>query len=142
MSRPGIKFVYNYCNDIEAMHHFYIELLGLPLTFYMNDEHTRLLEHNCGGIEFLWFVAPEPLPELTEFSAQPGWDGGTLRRPSCSIEFDQAGFEAAVERLRAAGVTAWRHEPENRGSYVAYPVLDPMGNTVEPYYQIGEQGEG
>jgi catechol 2,3-dioxygenase-like lactoylglutathione lyase family enzyme len=140
MHTPAIKFIYNYCNDMEAMRHFYIDLLGLPLGFFMNDEHGQVFEFECCGILFLWFPADPPLPVQTEFSNQPGWQGGTLQRPSWSLEYDAADFAACVQRLQAAGVPAWQPQPECRGSYWAFPVLDPMGNTVEPVLQLGPEG--
>jgi hypothetical protein len=135
---PCIKFIYNYCNDVETVRQFYIDLLALPLTYFMNDERGRFLEFNCGGIEFMFFQSPRPAPVVTEFSRQPGWEGGTLERPSCSIEYSAADFAACVERLQRAGVTSARPAPECRGSYWAFPVLDPMGNTVEPVLQLAE----
>jgi catechol 2,3-dioxygenase-like lactoylglutathione lyase family enzyme len=136
---PSIKFIYNYCNDVEAMRQFYIELLGLPQTFFMNDERGRFLEFNCEGIEFMFFQASAPLPVPTEFSRQPGWEGGTLERPSCSIEYPPREFAACVKRLQTAGVRSAKPAPECHGSYWAFPVLDPMGNTVEPVLQLPEE---
>jgi catechol 2,3-dioxygenase-like lactoylglutathione lyase family enzyme len=136
---PCIKFIYNYCNDVEAMRRFYIELLGLPLTFFMNDERGRFLEFNCSGIEFMFFESKSPLPVLTEFSRQPGWEGGILERPSCSIEYPPTEFQACVKRLQDAGIVSARPQPECRGSYWAFPVLDPMGNTVEPVLQLDKE---
>jgi catechol 2,3-dioxygenase-like lactoylglutathione lyase family enzyme len=135
---PAIRFIYSYCNDMEAMRRFYIDLLGLPLTFYMNDDRGQIFEFNCGGIELMFFPAEPRLPVQTEFSRQPGWEGGKLQHPSCSIEYDAQDFADCVARLQAAGVPALRPQPECRGSYWAFPVLDPMGSTVEPVLQLGD----
>lgn len=137
-SLPCIKFIYNTCNDVEAMRAFYIDLLGLPLTSFRNDEKGKWLEYNCSGIEFIWHLSPDKVEAAAEFSRQPGWDGGTLDRASCSIEYSKEGFFDVVERLKQAGVTAAKPEAEDRGSYWAFPVLDPLGNTVEPYFQVGD----
>jgi hypothetical protein len=120
------------------MRHFYIDLLGLPLTFYMNDERGKIFEFECGGVLFLWFPADPPLPVPTQFSRQPGWEGGTLQQPSWSLEYSAADFRACVQRLQAAGGPLRQPQPECRGSYWAFPVLDPMGNTVEPVLQLGD----
>jgi catechol 2,3-dioxygenase-like lactoylglutathione lyase family enzyme len=134
-SLPSIKFIYNYCRDLEAMRAFYIDQLGLPLTSFRNDDKAAYLEHNCGGIEFMWFLSTSVQME-DEFSRQPGWPGGALDRVSCSIEYTEEGFFAAVERLKQAGAKSSKPNAEDRGSYWAFPVLDPMGNTVELFFQV------
>jgi hypothetical protein len=138
--KVNIKFVYNYCSSIDAMRFFYTELIGLNETSYQNDPDWKWLVYKCGGFEFMFFEAPG-LSAASEFSEQPGWDGGTLPRVSWSIEVPEADFADAVARLSAAeGVRCFADKPVwAQDSYWSFPVLDPMGNTAEIYSMVKER---
>lgn len=113
------------------MRHFYTELVGLDEFFFSDDD--RSIGYRCGSIQFSVHEVAGAEPSEVGFASQPGWDGGTTGLPSWSVTYSEDQFHAAVERLRAAGVPAAHGEPA-WVHYWSYPVLDPMGNTVEITY--------
>jgi len=136
----SIKYVYLYVNDIEVMRHFYTDLVGLEQGAYRNDEQWGWLTYDCGGFEFMCFRAAAPLPVPDEFAAQPGWSGGTRDTVSWSISQPEDGFAACVQRMREAGVSCKFEKPQwAQDSYWSFPVLDPMGDTVELYCMVKER---
>jgi catechol 2,3-dioxygenase-like lactoylglutathione lyase family enzyme len=135
----NVRFVMNYCSDLKATRHFYTDLVGLSELSYIYEEDWQWLNYKCDGLEFIFFE-DKSLPVVSEFSEQPGWDGGTLHRTSWSIQVPLEQLAATVKRLREAGVTAKFEKPQwQQDSYWSYPVLDPSGNTVELYSTVKER---
>lgn len=134
---PRIGFVYMMCNEIEAIRYFYTDLLGFKELGHKEGAYVMYVSQ---GLQVIWFRAYEPAPVLSDFAMQPGWQGGKLEVTSFSLQVPPAAFAATVERLRAAGVPAFAPLPEWRqDSYWGYPVLDPMGNTIEVYSTPAEK---
>lgn len=129
MPAPRAFFLHLLARDVEAMRHFYGELLGLPASYHAPDEAVGF---RWRGVQLAIFAASEA-PIVDGWQRQPGWSGGEGLAPSWSIELDEAGFRSAVDRLRAADVEAFGDAPAWRG-YWSYPVRDPMGHTVEITY--------
>jgi catechol 2,3-dioxygenase-like lactoylglutathione lyase family enzyme len=130
--KAAIKFVYQHCNDLPAMRRFYTELVGMNETSFKDEGDWHWLVYKCDGFEFMIFPASEPLPVTDAWSAQPGYDGGTLDGMSWSVEVPEPDFAATVDRLRAAGVPRlWEWPTWQQDSYWSFPVRDPQGNTVE-----------
>ena len=127
-----IRFVYNHCNDLEAMRHFYSDLLGMTeLGFNLE---WNWLGYQCDGFQLCFFGAHNTLPVPTEFTDQPGYQGGDLEGISWSIEIPEARFAETVNRLQEAGVPCFSDKPQlNLDSYWGFSVLDPMGVTVEVF---------
>jgi len=128
MSAPRVPFMYSYCNDLEATRRFYVDLLGLEHTSVNNGRECGFVEVNCGGFRLTFMLSSYPRPVETELSKLPGVEGGTAEQVLCSVEYDAEDYELVVGRLQAAGVIAGKAEAD-----WSYPVLDPMGNTVEVY---------
>jgi catechol 2,3-dioxygenase-like lactoylglutathione lyase family enzyme len=136
----SIKYIYVYVNEIDAMRHFYTDLVGLDEGAYRNDEKWGWLTYNCGSLEFMCFRAVRPLPVPEEFAAQPGWEGGQLPSISWSVSVPEAQFTEAVQRLKSDGVKSFAEQPFwAQDSYWSFPVLDPMGNTVELFCEVKER---
>jgi catechol 2,3-dioxygenase-like lactoylglutathione lyase family enzyme len=130
--RVTFRFVYNHCNDLEAMRHFYTDLLGMTEIGFNLD--WNWLGYQCDGFQLCFFGAYETQPVLTEFTDQPGYHGGDLEGISWSIEIPGENFAETVDRLLEAEVPRLFDEPQlNLGSYWGFPVLDPMGITVEVF---------
>lgn len=128
----NVRFVYNFCNDLGEMRHFYTELLGLDEVGY-NEEH-RYLCYQCGGFQLMFFRPDAAVEVLEGWADQPGYRGGTTFVTSWAVEVPEGEFAATVERLREAGVESRYADPEwCVDSYWGFYVKDPMGRTVEVY---------
>ncbi len=126
-----VDFVYVYCNDVAAMRHFYVDLLGMQISDDMEGYYFCLM---CGGLRFMVFAAENPVEVLEAWSDQPGWMGGVLPRVSWSVGVPPEQLDAVARRLTAAGAPTWSAVPFwAQDSYWSFPVRDPMGNTVEVY---------
>jgi hypothetical protein len=131
---PAVRFVYAYCNDLEAMRHFYSDLLGLPQTSIENGRRGGFVEVDCGSFRLAFMQASQPRLVQTHLSRLPGCGGGEVEHALCSVEYPPEEYAAVVARLRAAG----HHSPQADGEW-SYPVLDPMGYTVEVYRAFGNE---
>ena len=134
MATPKVVIVYRYCNDLEAMRHFYVELLGFANTSIENGRQGGFIKVDCGGFRMTFLKSSTELPVYTQLSKLPGCQGGEIEQALCSVEYSVDAYAVVVERLRAAGV----HSPQADGEW-SYPVLDPMGNTIEVYRAFGDE---
>lgn len=133
-NKPVIRlsFIYNHCNDIEEMRRFYTDLIGLKEFAYHNDEQWGWLCYKTGGLELMFFRTEETIPKQEQWAVQPGWEGGTFEGTSWSIEVPEEEFASVVERLLSAEVRIFKDKPMwLQDCYWGFPVMDPMGNTVE-----------
>lgn len=133
-TEPEVKlsFIYLYATDLAAMRHFYTDLLGLSETSYQEGPEGWL-GYKSGALEFLIFPAPAASPPAG-WAVQPGWDGGTEPRVSWSIDVGPEKFRPTVAALKDSGAECFAADPRwCQDSYWAFPVRDPMGNTVEVY---------
>ncbi len=138
MDKTGIniRFIFNFCNDIDEIRRFYSELIGLEEVSYRNDEEWGWIVYQSEGFQFMWFRSDEKLPIIDGWAAQPGYNGGEFAITSWSIELPKEDFEEIIGRLKASGAKLFSMEPEWRQeSYWGFTVMDPMGNTVELYYE-------
>jgi len=132
--RVRVPFIYHICNDIEAIRHFYVDLLGMQQAAHMDTPEFGYLALECGSLQMMWFRGDEEQPPLDAFACQPGWAGGTLEVSSFSLLVPEDEFGGVFEKLRAAGTRMFKPVPEWRqDSYWGLSVLDPMGMTVEVY---------
>jgi catechol 2,3-dioxygenase-like lactoylglutathione lyase family enzyme len=126
----NIRFIYNYCNDLTEVRHFYTDLLGMKETAF--DEDWNYLCYQSEGISFMFFDNDEGIPVRTEFADQPGWMGGELPITSWTIDVPEEEYADTIDRLKSAGVISSGDNPHwEQDCYWCFPVLDPMGNTVE-----------
>ncbi len=133
---PKVKlgFIYNHCNDVEAMRKFYTDLIGLKEFAFHNDEQWGWLCYKTGGLELMFFRTEDMIPVQEQWAVQPGWEGGTFEGTSWSIEVPGESFSSVVKRLLSAGIKCFKDKPMwLQDSYWGFPVMDPMGNTVEVY---------
>jgi catechol-2,3-dioxygenase len=129
----SIRYIYLYCNDLLAMRHFYTDLVGMQESAFRNDEQWAWLCYTCGSFEFMIFPSDKAVAGQGEYSMQPGW-GGTLPTISWSVRIPEDKFAEVVQRLIDDGVPTVAPKPQwAQDSYWSFPVLDPMGNTVELY---------
>jgi catechol 2,3-dioxygenase-like lactoylglutathione lyase family enzyme len=133
----NVKFVYSLCNDIEAMRHFYTDLLGMEEIAFYSDEEQKFgyLSYLCaGGLEFDFFYTGQEVAVQKDWSWQPGYEGGTSPITSWSVQIPEADFPTVVARLQKDGVKSFNENPFwCLDSYWAFPVADPQGYTVEVY---------
>ena len=127
---PSVRFFYFYASDIEAMRAFYTDLIGLNEVFFQVGPEGGL-GYACDALQFTIFAAPELKPDLSDtWAMQPGWQGGTNKSMSWSIEATEETFAEIVKRVKKSDVNALYAVPQWVG-YWSFPVKDPMGNTVE-----------
>lgn len=136
----NIRFIYNMCNDVARMKHFYSDLVGLKEIVY--DSTYGWLVYQSEGFQMMFLKAELELPVAAEFAWQPGSGKGTLDAPSWGIAVPEDRFPEVYLRLKEAGVSMLEPEPQWRQAcYWGLSVLDPMGNTVEIYTEPGEKPE-
>ena len=133
MSAPGVKFLYVHCQDLSEMRQFYSGLLEFDEIYFSADE--GMVAYNCDGLQFTLVESADVVPlkpdrPAVTFARQPGWSGGTGTSMSWSTPYDCEAFTRVVAALQEATVEAVHTEPAWVG-YWSYPVLDPMGTTVE-----------
>lgn len=119
------SFLYLHTADLAAARGFYSEMLGLD-EIVASEE---VIGYRIGALQ-LTIAKHENPPAVEGWSRQLGWEGGTTAVPSWGVEVADDAFGPTVRRLRATPSPAWSSEPVWVG-YWSFPVLDPMGNTVE-----------
>ena len=136
MPKIKVRFIFNFCNDIEAIRNFYSDLIGMKETSYRNDEEWGWLVYDNDGLQIMWFRSGEKLPVIDGWAVQPGYESGEYAIASWSIEVPKDSFKDIIGRLKESGVKVFNTEPEWRqDSYWGFTVMDPMGNTVELFYE-------
>lgn len=121
------------CNSVENMRSFYVDLLGMEQSAYVEGQY---LDVKTAGIELLFFEHEEGVPVHTDWSWQPGWQGGTALRPSFSVRVAEEEFPGLVERIRQSDVRSFNEYPEWRnGGYWGLTISDPMGATLELFVE-------
>src|SRR5262245_58471001 len=104
----NVRFLFNYCNDIEAVRRFYTELLGMKQGSFKNEKEWGWVVYQCQGLEVMFFRTSEKLPVSEGFACQPGWAGGTRVASSWGIEVPEDQFTATYDRLKAAEVRMFK----------------------------------
>ena len=134
----NVRFVYNYCNDLGEMRHFYTDLLGLDEVGYSEDH--RYLCYQSEGFQLMFFRPDAEVEVMEGWADQPGYQGGATFATSWAVELPAAEFAEAVERLKADGVESRYPDPEwCVDSYWGFYVKDPMGRTVEVFHTPKER---
>jgi catechol 2,3-dioxygenase-like lactoylglutathione lyase family enzyme len=134
-----IAYIYQSCNDLPAMRHFYTDLLGMDEGSYQEGEQGWLV-YDCGGLLFMIFPSTYELEQAGGWGMQPGWAGGSVEALSWSVEVPAERFAAVVAALQGEGVEAYFDKPQwFQDSYWGYPVKDPMGNTVEVFRNVSPE---
>jgi catechol 2,3-dioxygenase-like lactoylglutathione lyase family enzyme len=137
-----LGYIYVSCNDIAAMQRFYTGLLGFSEQSYSDEGEFKWLVCRCSGFELMFFPAATPLPVGEGWHAQPGWEGGDREGVSWSVLVPEEQFAETVRRLQSAGTPHFFDKPQwLQDCYWGFPVLDPMGNTVEVYTTPKERPE-
>ncbi len=127
-----IRFLFNHCNDLGEMRHFYSDLLGLSEKAY--KEEWGYLCYVSEDLEMMFFRSDTKIPYIEEWADQPGWEGGTLKIASWAIGIPEGDFTNVYKQLKSERVKMFNEEPEWRvDNYWGLTVKDPMGNTVEVY---------
>ncbi|HMN12347.1 MAG TPA: VOC family protein [Bellilinea sp.] len=119
-------FTYLFTNDLHKMKEFYSNILHLKLIWDSDDSIAYKIGDHQLDIEY----DQDFKPMSRKYSWQPGWKGGTEARTSWSLECDRPDFEEIVASAQAAKAPSFHAEPQWVG-YWSFPLLDPMGNTVE-----------
>lgn len=120
-------FLYLHCSDLERARWFYSKVLDLPEIYFSADEGS--VGYQAGSLQITIGHHPQGQVRIG-WARQLGWAGGTSAEPSWGFQLEAEQFRETVERTRAGGIESHHEEPEWLG-YWSFPVLDPMGNTVE-----------
>lgn len=121
------SFLYLHCSDLEQARRFYSTVLGLSEIYFSADEES--VGYQAGSMQLT--IGEHDHARLgVDWARQLGWSEGISAEPSWGFQLEADQFHAAVERMRADGVNARFEEPKWVG-YWSFPVMDPMGNTVE-----------
>lgn len=119
-------FTYLFCNDLDRMKEFYLDVLRLKLIW----EGEETIGFKIGDHQLSIQFHPVYQPPTPAFSIQPGWQGGTEPRTSWSLECDVEDFNEIVQNVISHDVPTYFPGPTWKG-YWSFPVLDPMNNTIE-----------
>lgn len=134
-----INTLFYWCNNVAEMRYFYSDLLGLEETYFLDDDTHGWLTYKLHGVQVVFMRASQTLPIQAGWARQPGWLEGTQELPSLVLEMTLEHFQKVVEGLIAQGFHCF--DPEPRGTkdkYLKQFVMDPMGYTIELYYQAPE----
>lgn len=139
MSKPNIYIntIFRYCNEIDAMRHFYTELLALDETYYRNDEEHGWLTYQIGNTQLVFTRASSPLPVESEWAKSPAYSGGTKEISSWVYALNASNYEAVIERIKTSDTPIYTGElatPE-----LLLIVHDPMGMTVEFWLEADKE---
>ena len=136
--KVNIRFLYNYCNDLAEMRRFYSDLIGMKETAYRED--WNFLCYRSEGFDFMFFGSEETVPVRDKFADQPGWPNGELLITSWTIDIPEDEYPETIKRLQTAKIRSYGKNPHwEQDSYWCFPVLDPMGNTVEVTTSLKEK---
>lgn len=127
-----LSTLFYYCNNIEAMHHFYIELLDLEETYY--DAKQGWLTFQIGDTGIVIIRGEQTRNTATEWAKQPGYRDGISEIHSWVLTLSPEEFSAAVSRLQtsdSALLTDSTISPQP--GHKQFFVRDPMGRTIELY---------
>lgn len=128
---PSLRFLYLYASDLDKMRAFYSEVIGLKEIFFQAGSKGGI-GYQCDALQFTILPAPECLPDSSDnWAEQPGWQGGTQKSISWSIETDKTGLNTIVQRVLGDAQIVRRYALPQWVGYWSFPVKDPMGNTVE-----------
>ncbi len=131
-----VSTLFYWCNDIDQTRAFYTDVLGFTETSYRNDEKMGWLSYELDNLAVNFMRTTTPLAVAAEWARQPGWAGGTLEAHSLVLQVSQADFEAIIGRAQQLGVKIHEAYPQGDPSkYLQHFLMDPMGNTVELYYE-------
>ena len=136
---PGVKFVYLFCDDLQAMRHFYTEILGLHEIYYA-EHPDRTVAYDCDELQFTIIFDPKAEPVTQGWAWQPGWREGMQPTISWSVCLTKDGYSSAIKKFKAHSVESYYQNPQWL-NYWSYPVKDPMGNTVEIVLNLDQEPE-
>ncbi len=126
---PAIRLhtLYLFTNDLDAVIHFYGEIIGLESQ--IAEDHVIF---ELGDIELVYVLAEGTIPVLTEWQRQPIYDGGTLESATFTIEVISSEFALIAGRATADGTTRAYNDSVlvTEGDQYAIFLQDPMGITV------------
>lgn len=138
----NVRFIFSLCSDIEAMRHFYSDLLEMQEQAFFNEKQFGYLSYPCEGVHLMFFYSGQKAPVFADWAWQPGYDGGSLHVTSWAIQIPEEDFAETVKRLKDAGVKTFSENPQWRqDSYWGFSVMDPQGNTIEVYASPKEKPE-
>lgn len=131
-----INTLFYWCNDVGQMREFYSDVLGLTEVYFLNDDKHGWLTYDINGIQVVFIRASHPLPIESAWARQPGWAEGTREAHSMVLQLSLDGFQKVIERAKVKNMTFFDKEPRgNKDENLSHFVMDPMGNTIELYYQ-------
>ena len=129
MSEIHIDTIFRYCNDVDAMRHFYTELVGLEETYYRNDEEHGWLTYQIGKTQLV-FTRSESIQTIeTAWAKSPAYAGGTTEISSWVISLTHNNYESVIERLKASNAAIYDGALDSPELLLI--AQDPMGMTLE-----------
>lgn len=124
-----INTIFRYCNDIDAMRHFYTDLLALDETYYRNDEEHGWLTYQIGHTQLVFTRASSSLAIEMEWAKSPAYSGGTKEMQSWVVALTGDNYQATIERIKSSDAPIY--EGEINTPELLLLAQDPMGMTIE-----------
>ena len=139
MSKPAlyINTIFRWCNDIDAMRHFYTDLFGFEESYYRNDEEQGWLTYQIATTQLVFTRASSTLPIEIEWAKAPAYPSGTKELESWVIAVNETNFKAITERLKNSDAIIYDGELET--PQLLMLVRDPMGMTIEIWLENEEE---
>jgi catechol 2,3-dioxygenase-like lactoylglutathione lyase family enzyme len=121
MQISRIKETCIYVTDLQRTKEFYADRLGLPLISFVGGRHVFF---RAGESVLLCFVAEQTRQEK---ALPPHGASGSVH---FAFEVEQAGYDAALQKIREAGIIILQEHqwPNGRRSFYFH---DPDANLVE-----------
>jgi LysM repeat protein/catechol 2,3-dioxygenase-like lactoylglutathione lyase family enzyme len=119
--------LYLFANDLDAVVHFYSDILGLESQ--IAEDHVIF---KLDDLNLVYLLAETTVPVLTEWQRQPIYDGGTVESATFTIEVIASEFALIAGRAIADPTTSAYKDAvlvtdENQHAMF---LQDPMGYTV------------
>lgn len=137
----NIRYLFATCVDVDKTRHFYSDLLGMKEISYMNEESFGWLCYQSDGFQLMFFRAQSPdTKPKDDWTWQPGYGGGPYEGVSWGINYPEEDFREAVRKILDENARALFEKPQwFQESYWSFPVMDPMGNTIELFWTPSEK---
>ena len=131
-----VSTLFYWCNDIDKTREFYTGVLGFKEVSYRNDDKMGWLSYELDNLAVNFLRATTPLAIETEWARQPGWIGGVREAHSLVLQVSKSDFNTIVSRAKSTGIKMHDEYPQGDASkYLQHFLMDPMGNTVELYFE-------
>ncbi|MCY3412500.1 MAG: VOC family protein [Candidatus Heimdallarchaeota archaeon] len=121
------------CQDVTAMREFYSNCIGFTEESFADEEQFGYLTYKLGD-QFLVIFRDVQSKMIDGWSTVPTAKGDHSFTSWTIRTENQEEFDRVVANLQKHGYQAKQIEPQLKGTYYSYTVKDPMGNTLDVYF--------